>query len=293
MSKRRRWLGAPVAAVAAAAGVVTIGGSSAGAAQPGWDSARLRRCRQQPRAVRDPEPHADGLRWQWLGSRHRGVHRPFSQYFDAPLGNWAIGQVRRSCKSTRARSPRSRTSATSTAVTRRRCRTSSRAAKRHPSDKLALIIWDHGAAWLGTALDEQTNHIIALRSCSRRCRRGWQVPESRSSRCSASTHVSWRTPRCSARWPRSPSGSPRRPSISNFGFPAPANPACSACCSFREGDDVIGLLVDARCRAMPAPWSRWSRAGLSEGWRFAALEMKIRQRRRVTAVRRCRGSAPR
>ena len=38
----------------------------------------------------------------------------------------------------------------------------SSAAKRHPSDKLALIIWDHGAAWLGSALDEQTNHIISL-----------------------------------------------------------------------------------------------------------------------------------
>ena len=38
----------------------------------------------------------------------------------------------------------------------------SSAAKRHPSDKLALIIWDHGAGWLGSALDEQTNHIISL-----------------------------------------------------------------------------------------------------------------------------------
>jgi Clostripain family len=37
-----------------------------------------------------------------------------------------------------------------------------RAAQRHPSDKLAVIIWDHGSGWLGTALDEQTNHIISL-----------------------------------------------------------------------------------------------------------------------------------
>ena len=39
-----------------------------------------------------------------------------------------------------------------------------RGAQRHPSDKLAVIIWDHGAGWLGTALDEQTNHMMSLSS---------------------------------------------------------------------------------------------------------------------------------
>ena len=90
----------PVAAVAAAAGVVTIGGSSAGAAEPGWTSARLLVAADnnlEPFAI--PNLTADGLRSAVarVSTSKGGEHRPFSEV--APtcqlgnLGNWSGAKV--------------------------------------------------------------------------------------------------------------------------------------------------------------------------------------------------------
>ena len=164
MSKRRRWLGAAlVAAVAAAAGVVTIGGSSAGAAQPGWTVLVY------VAADNNLEPFAipNLMQMASVGSGSGLDIEAFidrsPKYSDAPLGNlgnWSGAKVVQVNKGSFTEEQNLGNVDSGDPATLSNFISS--AAKRHPSDKLALIIWDHGAAWLGTALDEQTNHIIAL-----------------------------------------------------------------------------------------------------------------------------------
>ncbi len=152
-----------MAAVAAAAGFVTIGGSSAGAAQPGWTVLVY------VAADNNLEPFAipNLMQMASVGSGPGLDIEAFidrsAQYSDAPLGNlgnWSGAKVVQVNKGSFTEEQNlgnvdSGDPATLSSFI-------SSAAKRHPSDKLALIIWDHGAGWLGTALDEQTNHIIAL-----------------------------------------------------------------------------------------------------------------------------------
>ena len=164
MSKRRRWLGAAlVAAVAAAAGVVTIGGSSAGAAQPGWTVLVY------VAADNNLEPFVipNLMQMASVGSGSGLDIEAFidrsPKYSDAPLGNlgnWSGAKVVQVNKGSFTEEQNLGNVDSGDPATLSNFISS--AAKRHPSDKLALIIWDHGAAWLGTALDEQTNHIIAL-----------------------------------------------------------------------------------------------------------------------------------
>ena len=164
MSTHGRWLGAAlVAAIAAAAGVVTIGGSSAGAAQPGWTVLVY------VAADNNLEPFAipNLMQMASVGSGPGLDIEAFidrsPKYSDAPLGNlgnWSGAKVVQVNKGSFKEEQNLGNVDSGDPATLSNFISS--AAKRHPSDKLALIIWDHGAAWLGTALDEQTNHIIAL-----------------------------------------------------------------------------------------------------------------------------------
>ena len=152
-----------MAAIAAAAGVVTIGGSSAGAAQPGWTVLVY------VAADNNLEPFVipNLMQMASVGSGPGLDIEAFidrsPKYSDAPLGNlgnWSGAKVVQVNKGSFKEEQNLGNVDSGDPATLSNFISS--AAKRHPSDKLALIIWDHGAAWLGTALDEQTNHIIAL-----------------------------------------------------------------------------------------------------------------------------------
>ncbi|HMK12534.1 MAG TPA: clostripain-related cysteine peptidase [Acidimicrobiales bacterium] len=147
----------------AAASAVAIGGSTAGAAQPGWTVLVY------VAADNNLEPFAIPNLMQ-MASVGSGPGLDIEAFIDrspknsdaplANLGNWSGTKVVQVNKGsfTQEQDLGNVDSGSPTTLTN----FISSAAQRHPSDKLALIIWDHGAAWLGTALDEQTNHIIAL-----------------------------------------------------------------------------------------------------------------------------------
>ena len=151
-------LGALTAAIA-----VGIGGSSAGAAQPGWTVLVY------VAADNNLEPFAipNLMQMASVGSGPGLDIEAFidrsPKYSDAPLanlGNWSGAKVVQVNKGSFTEEQNLGNVDSGDPATLSNFISS--AAKRHPSDKLALIVWDHGAAWLGTALDEQTNHIIAL-----------------------------------------------------------------------------------------------------------------------------------
>jgi len=165
MPKRGRRCVAAVVVLAAltAAIAVGIGGSSAGAAQPGWTVLVY------VAADNNLEPFAipNLMQMASVGSGPGLDIEAFidrsPKYSDAPLanlGNWSGAKVVQVNKGSFTEEQNLGNVDSGDPATLSNFISS--AAKRHPSDKLALIIWDHGAAWLGTALDEQTNHIIAL-----------------------------------------------------------------------------------------------------------------------------------
>ena len=211
MSERgRRWVGAGLAVAAiAAASAVAVGGSTARRCAAGLDGARLRRRRQQPRAVRDPEPHADGECGQWTRSRHRGVHRSFTGVLRRAGGESGelVGCEGRAGPEGFIRGggePRQRR-------------------QRRPGDALELHLHcgeaaslrqaraHHLGPWFGMVrrgarrADEPHDRPRGLAECDAvgACRRR----TSRSSRCLASTRASWATRRCSAPSLRSRTGS--------------------------------------------------------------------------------------
>jgi hypothetical protein len=165
MSERgRRWAGAGLAVAAiAAASAVAVGGSTAGAVQPGWTVLVY------VAADNNLEPFAipNLMQMASVGSGPGLDIEAFidrsPKYSDAPLGNlgnWSGAKVVQVNKGSFAEEQNLGNVDSGDPGTLSNFISS--AAKRHPSDKLALIVWDHGAAWLGSALDEQTNHIISL-----------------------------------------------------------------------------------------------------------------------------------
>jgi hypothetical protein len=160
----RRWVGAGLAVAAiAATSAVAVGGSTAGAAQPGWTVLVY------VAADNNLEPFAipNLMQMASVGSGPGLDIEAFidrsPKYSDAPLGNlgnWSGAKVVQVNKGSFAEEQNLGNVDSGDPGTLSNFISS--AAKRHPSDKLALVIWDHGAAWLGTALDEQTNHIISL-----------------------------------------------------------------------------------------------------------------------------------
>src|SRR5262245_43224419 len=163
-SRARRWVGAAAAAGAfAAACAVQAGGSTAGAAQPGWTVLVY------VGADNNLEPFAipNLMQMASVGSGPGLDIEAFidrsPKYSNAPLanlGDWSGAKVVQVQKGSFTEEQNLGNVDSGDPATLTNFIAS--AAKRHPSDKLALIIWDHGAAWLGTALDEQTNHIMSL-----------------------------------------------------------------------------------------------------------------------------------
>jgi hypothetical protein len=174
MFKWRRWVGCAIAASAVVAAIaVGSGGSSAGAAQPGWTVLVY------VAADNNLEPFAipNLMQMASVGSGPGLDIEAFIDrsptYSDAPLGNlgnWSGAKVVQVNKGSFTEEQNLGNVDSGDPATLSNFISS--AAKRHPSDKLALIIWDHGAAWLGTALDEQTNHIIALPKLQQALRSG-------------------------------------------------------------------------------------------------------------------------
>ena len=164
MSNRRRcWVGVGLVAAITAASAVAVGGSTAGAAQPGWTVLVY------VAADNNLEPFAipNLMQMASVGSGPGLDIEAFidrsPSYSDQPLGNlgnWSGAKVVQVNKGSFAEEQNLGNVDSGDPATLSNFISS--AAKRHPSDKLALIIWDHGAAWLGSALDEQTNHIISL-----------------------------------------------------------------------------------------------------------------------------------
>ena len=164
MSTRvRRWIGAGLVAAVASASAVAVGGSSAGAAQPGWTVLVY------VAADNNLEPFAipNLMQMASVGSGPGLDIEAFidrsPKYSEEPignLGNWSGAKVVRVEKG--SFTEEQNLGNVDSGVSGTLANFISSAAKRHPSDKLALIIWDHGAGWLGSGLDEQTNHMLSL-----------------------------------------------------------------------------------------------------------------------------------
>ncbi len=175
MSRRaRRWVGLAVAAgTIAAASVVATGGTTAGAAQPGWTVLVY------VAADNNLEPFAITNLMQ-MASVGSGPGLDIEAFIDrspgyseeplANLGNWSGAKVVQVQKGSFAEEENLGNVDSGDPATLANFISS--AAKRHPSDKLALIIWDHGSGWFGAGLDEQTDHMLDLPGLQRAMQSG-------------------------------------------------------------------------------------------------------------------------